>query len=196
MMFLVDYYFLAGIFFVFMAILVIIRNLRSNKTKDFFWFCDMAPFILAFAFFTQNQQLLKGLINIGFIAQWVSLIPLSSAIFFHKNLIGFADILNYDKFHRGVSLLLHSATLNIALLFTYNTKPGISSLVYSLFILTILFILTLLFTSRKENVNYVYHTDFLGFKIPGYTSLWIFITFILVIFPTYLLQYLLYILAT
>lgn len=185
-------YLIFGIIFLILGILVAIRNCTSKRYHDFFWFCDLLPFLLAFAFFIQNEQLIKALINIGFISQSISLFNLSAAIFFGIDIMGFADILNYNKFYITISYLLHLLPLNLALFFTYDIPPKIISLVYSFVIMLILFFLTIFFTKSKDNINYVDNIDFLGFSIPYYKFLCIPIFFIFIILPTYGIQYLLY----
>lgn len=187
-----DRYFIAGIFFIALAILVIIRNVTSKKNESFFWFCDIAPFLLAIGFFMHNNQLIKGLVNIGFISQLISLFSLSAAVFFGIDIVGFAEILKESKFAIIVSFLLHSVSTTLGLVLTYNIKPQPASLVYSLVVLLIMLVLTLTFTKPKSNINYVYHADFLGIKLRNYSFFWITLCFVLVVLPTYLIQYLIY----
>jgi hypothetical protein len=88
--------------------------------------------------------------------------------------------------------LLHLIPLNFALFLVYNSLPDIASLIYSFIILLLFFILTFIFTKPKANINYVYNSDFLGFSIPCYKFLGIFLFFIFVVLPTYAVQYILY----
>ena len=181
-------YFITITFFIILEILVIIRNFTAKDYISFFWLCDSFPILFGITFLLKKEQLIKGLINIGFIPQLISFFSLFSAVFLGINIVGFEDILNYNRFHITVSFLLHVFSVNMALLLTYKIKTKTKSLLYSFIILIVIFILTLTFTTSAENINYIYNADFLGFTPPYYTFIWIVLTFLLIVLPTYLIQ--------
>jgi hypothetical protein len=49
-----DPYLIFGIFFLFLGILVVIRNYISKRLVDFFWFCGAVPF-LGFLLFREDN---------------------------------------------------------------------------------------------------------------------------------------------
>jgi hypothetical protein len=179
-------------FFILLQILVIVKNIDTHHYINFFWFCDFVLILFAIGFFLKNDQFIKGLINIGFIPQIISIVSLSAAIFFGLNFVGFADILNYSKFYITISFLVHLLSVNVALILTYKIKPKKESLLYSLLFLAIIFVLGLIFTPVDQNINYIYNADFLKVTIPYYTYFCIVLSFIFVILPTYAIQYFLY----
>jgi hypothetical protein len=188
----------AAIFFIVLQIIVILRDINIDNQSTFFWFCDFAPTILAFAFLMKDEQLVKGLINIGFIPQMLYFISLVAAflgvdILGFKSLLNYGDsVLNYGLFNIAVGFLMHAFSSNVALLLTYKTKPQTKSLMYSLIVLAGMFIVGLFFTSPIDNVNYVFSSSALGFSIPFYTLLWIISSFVALVLPTHLIQYALY----
>lgn len=185
-------YKIASIFFLFLSILVVTKNVSINNYELFFWLCDLFPVLFLIGFLLSDEQLVKGLINVGFISQILSFISLFSAVFLGINIVGFENILNYNWIYITSSFILHLLSVNVALLFVYKTKPKIKSLVYSFIILLGILILSLLFASPDKNVNYVYNMDFLGVSFPYYTYFYAIYGLIILVLPTYFMQYLLY----
>ena len=110
---------MASLFFLVLGMLAVIRNYLIDDNISFFWYCDFAPFLLSFAFFYRNDQLIKSLINIGLIAQLLSFISLF-LLFFGIPIGTFSDNLSYGTFYFIVTLLLHVFSLNVALFLTYK----------------------------------------------------------------------------
>ncbi len=203
-----DVYFLGGIFFLIVFILLTIRNFWIFTYKSFFWFCDFAALLLAISFFTGNFQFAKALINIGLLGQlsdWIfNMPPQISCIIKKGKKTTFKQ--KYRLFTEG---LVHT-TLPIALIMIYTIKPTLESLVYSFVIICVMFVLGILFTSKKENINALYQIELgmnenLGMindkkkkprvlSLPLHTYLWIFYAFLMCI-PNYIIQYLLYLIT-
>lgn len=181
-------YLATGIFFIFLELLVVIRNLGIKDYTAFFWFCDMAPLLLAAAFLLKNNQMVKGLVSIGLVPQLISSVSLFFAVFLGIDIVGFADILNYSIFYITIAFILHLFSLNVALVLAYRIKPKPQALIYSLVFLAIIFSLSLAFTPSGMNINYVYNSSFLGFTPFYYTPLWFIFAFFMVVLPTYLIQ--------
>ncbi len=196
--FLKDKYNAAGIFFLFLGILVIIRNILIADYAAFFWYCDFVTFLFALGFFLKDMQLVKGLVNIGLFTQLVTLFCLTCAALFGWDLLGSSAQMNYSKFHIAISFIIHTFSTNIALLLTYKIKPTSKSLMYSAACLIVMLITSIAFTPPEINVNFVFYStylnnsSFLRFAAPYYTYLWGFITFGFVVIPTHFFQHIVY----
>ena len=167
-------------------------KLFINKTYyDFFWFCDFSTFLFAIFFFCGSIQLVKALINIGLLTQLFTLVIIVfNAIKNRKHDIAFSR----GKFYFIVEILIH-LSVPLALIFTYNVAPNLLSTLYSLIILVVMFLVTLIFTKPKRNINLIYNLEIdykkNPLKLPFHTTLWIIYSFIIVII-TFLIQYYLY----
>lgn len=183
-------------YFILVQALLIFRNVSIRDYSAFFWFCDFAPLFFAIAFYYKNDQLAKGIINVGLLAQIVSVAGFFIFIIFGTNIAGMATAFVHTLLQGSMFLLLH-LTVPIALFFQRKKEPTGKSLVYSLIILLLLFLISIIFTSPLDNMNNIYSsTIIIGFTPPYYTPLWIFWTFIAVIVPTYYIQKAVYILTT
>lgn len=188
-------YFLIGSFFVFMQIVALIRNYSENYFY-FFWYCDFVPILLAVAFFLKNTDFVKGLINIGLIPQAIFLIDFVLTIITGSSPLSITRNLSALNIFFIISTLFIHLSVSLAFLFVHKEKTDKKALYYSFFSLVFIYIATLLFTPPAGIVNYVYHAGnwLSGFVdyIPYYTELWIVLTFVLVVLPTYLIQYFVY----
>jgi hypothetical protein len=188
-------YFYYGIFFLFIEVLVIIRNLAEGFNY-FFWFCDFVPVLLALAFFLKDNDFVKGIINIGLIMQIGFMFD-----FMHILLFGYSffsvnkEILSLSYSLIALTFFIHFSTI-FAFLWTYKEKPSKKTLFYSFFILILIYISTLLFTLPADNVNFVFSEvslfSYFTINIPHYTLWWILIAFILLVIPAQFIQYLAY----
>ncbi len=181
-------------FFLLIGFLVIIKNLQSKTYSDFFWFCDFAPFLFAIFFLINNLQLIKSLINIGLLTQFITSVLLIVGFVSRSDINGTKKAESHGKFYVFVELLIHVLPVNAALILTLNTPPEAKSLFYSFMILVAMFILTLMFTSPKNNINLVYDTSFdiKGKKyniidLPHQKYLWVLYAF-LVVLVTFIIQ--------
>jgi len=183
-------YLILGFLFLFIQAVAILRNLFSSH-YNFFWFCDFVSLPLALCFFFKKDNFIKSLINIGLVAQ---LIYVTGVIYFLFSGNSFLDTIPSDPniLYFVSSILIHLSTL-IALIFTYKVKPTINILFYSLIFLFGMYTVALFFTTPTQEINYVLSSKTLiPFVIPHYTQLWVLLTFIIVVLPTQLIQYLIY----
>lgn len=178
------------IYFIILQLLLLFRNILLEELVLIFYFCNHIALLLSIGFYTKNIQLIKGLINIGLIPQFVYIIEFFSELFFNTNIISSTgDLFSYNPIEFTITILIHFTTLTLALLFTYKEKTTIQSLKYSSIYLIILFILTILFTPKSYDLNCVFNSC--GIQIlqfTNFTFFWIPLTFLLIILPTYYFQ--------
>jgi hypothetical protein len=185
-------YLLIGILFLFIEVIAITRNILESYIY-FFWFCDFAPILFAILFFFRKPQYVKALINFGLIPQVIFLINFFYIFFLGKDLFNlFPNFFELNSLYLLNTFVLHLTTF-IALLFTFKIKPQKSTFYYSLVLLVGIYLMSLIFTSPTDNINYVNSgVDLLKFSIPHYTLLWPFLVFLLLILPTQGIQYMIY----
>ncbi len=183
-------YVLAGVFFIFLQIIVIIRNLYFDFAY-FFWFCDFVPIILALAFFLKKDYVIKGIVNIGLFPQIVYIFGFIIKIFLGISFLSEVELLlTYNIFIIFSSVFVHLATI-IAFGFTYKVRPTKETLVYSLLGLVLIYLVMIFFTAPVDDINYVFLlSNFFGVDV--FSVFWIPITFLLVVLPTQGFQYLIY----
>ncbi len=185
-------YHVASIFFLLLGIIAVMKNIMIGDYQGFFWFCDFVPFLFAAGFLMEDKHYVKGLVNIGLVAQFIFIACLILN-FLGVRIIEFSG---WSPIEIAVSVLLHVCSANIALLLTYKIKPTKKTLAYSAALMLLMFALTLMFTSPEKNINYTNNTGFLKLSIPCYTYLWPVLFFGLIILPTQYLQNFLYNRAT
>jgi hypothetical protein len=188
-------YILIGIFFLIMQFFVFLGNYMSERYDVFFWFCNHTPLFFAFAFFLKKKNIIKGLINIGFLGQFVWSLDFLGKIFFDVHVFKMtAYVFEADN---GLWVLLpiaiHMFATNIAFFFTRKKKPNVYTLFYSLIYILFLYAATLTYTLIERNVNCVQLlcgvTDL---TFNGYTYFWPLLVFFLIAIPTQGIQYLVY----
>ena len=183
-------YIILGIFFLFIQLIAIIRNVASDY-NNFFWFCDFVSLPLAIGFFLKKDNFIKSLINIGLIAQLIYI-----GAFVYTLISGYTLLNTIPEvrtfFYSFSSIFIHLSTI-FALFFTYKIRPTIKTLFSSLMFLFGMYIIALIFTTPEQGINYVLSSKTLiPLVIPYYTELWVLLTFLLVVLPTQLIQYGLY----
>ncbi len=181
-----------ALFFVFLQVLIILRNYFSGYFI-LYWYCDLAPSIYAIFFFFKSKDAIKGYINIGLIPQLIFLFAYFYKLVFDVSLLGDVTAsLSNDLFYTLSTTIGHLASL-IAFLFVMGSKPSKKSLFYSFIFLVLIYLITLIFTSPNDYINYVYSSgNLVLFKIPYLTYIWVPLTFVLLVIPTQLIQYLVY----
>lgn len=131
------------------------------------------------------------MINIGLIAQWVYIIG-----YVYKLVVGASFLATIPDaptiFYTSSSIFIHLST-TFALIFTYNFKPTIKTLFLSVMFLFGMYAVALFFTTPDQGINFVLsYKTLIPLAIPHYTELWVLLTFLVVVLPTQLLQYLIY----
>jgi len=178
-----------GLFFLSLGVLEV---LKINKLKDYpalFWFCNISPFLLAVGFFTGSIQFIKGLINLGVIPQFISLVSLTLVVFFGVKIEVFRTIKKEGIISVIIAYMIHLFTIFIALLVTMPIPATKISLFYSVVVFSLLFVFSFLFTRKKDNVNFIYNLKEIGFYPSSYYKyIWLPGSMILLAIPTYLLQ--------
>ncbi|MEK6927932.1 MAG: hypothetical protein AABX11_05875 [Nanoarchaeota archaeon] len=183
-------YILLGILFLVIQLIAIVRNIMSDYYL-FFWFCDFVSIPLAIGFFLKKDTFIKSIINIGLIAQGIYICAYLYKLFSGTTLIDtIPDATNI--FYVSSSIIIHLST-TIALIFTYKVKPTIRTLFSSIMFIFAMYIIALFFTTPEQGVNYVLSSrTLIPLTIPHYTELWVPLTFLLVVLPTHLIQYIIY----
>lgn len=188
-------YYLIGFFFLFLQIFVIWGNYTAERYDVFFWFCNHTPIIFAFAFFIRSNDLIKGLINVGFVAQFLWTLDFLSKLFFNVYIFKVTRYVFEDLNGIGVliPIMIHVVSTNLALYFTYKKRPNMKMLFYSLIYIIFLYGATLTYTLQERNVNCVYLIcGATNLTFSSYTYFWPVILFFVIALPTQGIQYLIY----
>jgi len=188
-------YTLLGFWFLFLQVIVFIENHYVYKYNIFFWFCDHAPLLFSFAFFSKNKDFIKAMVNFGFLVQFVWVIDLVFKLFFDVHALRVIGYMfeNELGFFVLVPLAIHMLSTNIAFLSTYKRKPNAKVLIYSAMYVMIIFALTITYTPIDRNVNCVHEICGLRqYTFPSYTYFWPILVFSLMVLPTHGIQYLIY----
>lgn len=188
-------YLTISIWFLFLQIIIFIENYYVYEYNIILWFCDHAPLLFAIGFFFKNKDIIKSIINFGFLTQFIWIIDFIAKIFFNINALGITTYMFEGELGNFVivPLLIHIFSTNLALIFTYKNKPTKKALIYSAIYIIIIYILTLSFTPLNENVNCIKEicgTN--GYSFSFYTLFWPILVFITIVLPTHFIQYLLY----
>ena len=174
-----------ALFFLFLQLVIVIRNIYSSYSY-FFWVCDFAPFIFFIGFLFKKEQLVKGLISIALIPQFIFLVGFISKTILY--LFGYG-IFDYSYFYIIITIFFHFASL-FAISLSYGINIKRESLFYSFFLLIVIFFVTISFTSEQENINYIFEFYFLNYPILPF--LWVPLNFLIVVVPSYCLQKIIY----
>lgn len=171
-----------------LVILTLVRNIRQKEVRELVWFCELSPLLLIIGLLFRNTQFIKGVINIGLFTQTLTLITLALVIFSNFKIVTFKRTKSKGFFYIAVSFLLHILSVNLAFIITIYDKATPLSLVYSIFILASLFIVTYIFTDHEKNINFIESLDFANFKPRYYKYVWLILAFLLIVLPTYFFQ--------
>ncbi|MCA9460218.1 MAG: hypothetical protein KC550_06745, partial [Nanoarchaeota archaeon] len=104
-----------------------------DRYDVFFWFCNHTPLFFAFAFFLKKRNVIKGLINVGFLGQFAWTLDFLSKLLFDTYIFKVTQYVFESQ--NGLWVLLpigiHMFSTNLALFFTYKRKPDIYTAFYS-----------------------------------------------------------------
>ncbi|MDA3855907.1 MAG: hypothetical protein PF569_06600 [Candidatus Woesearchaeota archaeon] len=184
-----------GSFFLILEFTAILANGFSDRYDVFYWFCNHTPLIFAFAFFFRKKNVIKALINVGFIAQFLWTLDFLSKLIFNVYIFKVTRYVFEDihGIYVLIPILIHVLSTNMAFYFTYKKKPTLKILFYSLVYLIFLYAMTLTYTDPARNINCVYEicgTTQLTFA--SYTYFWPIIVFFGIVIPSHGIQYLFY----
>ena len=182
-----DFYFLAGVLFVLLQVVTVVRNVLIDYIY-FFWLCDFVLVLYALGFFLKNDQFVKGIVNLGLIPQIIYFVNVLILIFFGVSFFeGIDFLLGVPPFIILLTLLFHSSTF-FAFFFTYKIKPSKISIYYSLVGVILVYLLVFLFSNPMDNPNYVFlFSDLFGAE--KFSIFWIPVVFLFIVLPTQLFQY-------
>lgn len=188
-------YYLLGFFYLTIQILIIYLNQGVKSNDIFFWFCNHAPIIFAIAFFTQQFDIIKALINVGLISQLTWTLDLLSKLLFNTYIF---EVTSYifepqNTINMIYPIIIHVFSTLVALYFTYNIKPTTKTLYLSLLYTILLFIFTILYTSANNDINCVYNAcNILAVNPKLYLPIWPIMIFTIMVIPTHAFQKWLY----
>ncbi|MAF34906.1 hypothetical protein CMO91_03605 [Candidatus Woesearchaeota archaeon] len=180
-------------FLIFVQALILVRNSVFNDWGAFYWFCDSAALVFAIAVYYKNTDAIKGVLNVGLVAQIIWLVDFASGLTGHFVL----GVTEYAFSYLNtpwilVPLLMHVATPAIMLWQTRKHKPNRKALAWSFGYLILLFVLALA-APVEENASCVREICGLEtIRLPAYTLLWPVYSFIIMVLPAHLLQWLAY----
>lgn len=181
------WYLFCGLFFLCLGIFILWRNAYfSVSDYSIFWLCDFAPFIFAAGFFLRQDDIVKGMLNIGFFPQILFLFGAFMMFFFNMDVFGVGlNLAHLNLWFIASSIVLHLSLIG-AYFLNYEAKPTYKSLIYSFAFLVIMYFIAISHTPMAENVNYVFVFDHIGFV--DFTYMYIPLAFFIVILPTYFFQ--------
>lgn len=186
---------LVGFFFLFLQFFVFLSNYKTDRYDVFFWFCNHTPLFFGFAFLLKKKDVIKGLINVGFFGQFAWTLDFLGKMFFDFHIFKMTNYVfeNPNGLWILVPIGIHIFATNVALYFTYKTKPSIYSAFYSLLYIMFLYAGTLTYTLVERNVNWIYKIGGeINYSHDLYTNFWLILVFFLIVIPTQGFQYLLY----
>jgi uncharacterized integral membrane protein len=188
-------YILFGIFLLLLQFLLIYANFKATRFDVFFWFCNHTPLILGMAFLFRKKDFIKGLINVGFIAQFLWTLDFLSRLLTGNYIFKVTQYIFEEQL--GAYILIpigiHMLSINLALFLSYKRKPKLKTLLYSLVYIILLFAITLTYTLPERNVNCIQEICGIPqYTFPSYTFFWPAIVFFVIVLPTHGLQYLIY----
>lgn len=159
-----------AILFLLIQVLLCAVLLPDPNTRDVVtWYCNSVPLFLGLAFLFGRIQIVKGLTDVGIVAQLLWVIDFLAHLVFH---VSFFHITDY-VFTSGLSsqnittIIVHVTTPLVAIGWSYRIAPRRISIVYSFLYIIALYLATVLLTPAADNINYIFHGfDFQGLMQP------------------------------
>lgn len=167
-------FFMAGIFFLAVQLLILSSLLFKPESRPLLlWLCNNFCIFLAYACFTKNMQMIKGVSYLGLIPQAFWMADFISPVF-GFNVSSITDYIAEDglTYTNTVSIALHMIVPLAVLLLSFRTYPKAVSLLYAGLYASFLFGATLLFGMRSEDINCVKHACDISAYIPYHIWLW------------------------
>lgn len=167
-------FFVAGIFFLAVQLLILSSLLFQSESRPLLlWLCNNFCIFLAYACFTKNMQMLKGISYLGLIPQLLWMTDFISPAF-GFNVSSITDYIAVDglTYTNGVSIVLHMIVPPAILLLSFRAFPKPVSLVYGGFYAAFLFLTTLLFGMKSEDINCVKYACDIATYVPYHIWLW------------------------
>jgi hypothetical protein len=179
------------VYLLILQILLIYRGFLLEGFDIFFYFCDHICVVLALCFVFGWVDFIKALINVGLIVQIFWVVNVLVRFFFGFFLFGVRIFIfeSSNYFSIVLSLLIHFSSLIVAFLFVRKKRTNFVSVLYAELYFLILYVLTLFFTNPINDVNCVFSACGLSFfQFDFFYFFYLPIVFVLVVFPSFLLQ--------
>lgn len=181
--------------FVILELLILFHLNRFDMQYNLLWFCNHAPLLFAIGFLFNNNDLIKGLINVGFFGQILWLIDFSSALLLDTFIFNITNYIFTEEINifTLIPILAHLTSTFVAIALTFNKPVEYKSINYSGGYVILLFITSKLFTKETLNINCVYEVCIYNSLTPPIYELWWFLfAIVIVILPTFYIQKLIY----
>jgi hypothetical protein len=184
-------YLIFGWYFLFLQILIIIRLYIIDDFWFLVFYCYHTPIILSIGFFLRNIIIIRVMIITGLIGQSHQVIDFIYSIFYYPEDFALRFLIPYDYNYYVffISFLSHFLMIIPLLFILYKNKIPKISMIFSFIYIGFVYIMAKLFVPVFYNTNFV-HTNELSF-LPNtfYSELYLFYAIILVIIPTFVIQY-------
>jgi hypothetical protein len=139
-------------------------------------------------------QAVKGILNVGFFAQLGYSITIFTKVIFGITLFGFVFDFPFTLAYVVPTIIIHISTL-LAFVAVYKEKPTKKALLYSLVLLSTMYVCIVGFVKSGNSIDTNYNFIFYSSRFPlfpYYTELWVPLAFMCVVLPTQLFQYVVY----
>lgn len=166
-------FFVAGIFFLAVQFLILSSLLFKPESRPLLlWLCNNFCIFLAYACFTKNMQMVKGISYLGLIPQLLWMADFVSPVF-GFNVSSITDYIAADglTYTNSVSIALHMIVPLAVLLLSFRIFPKVVSLLYAGLYASFLFGVTLLFGMNSEDINCIKRACDISTYIPY--SIWV-----------------------
>lgn len=185
-------YLAVALFFFLLQGLIGYTYLRAGQPSYFLWFCNHTPLLIGLAILFRKVVFVKALLNVGFFLQLFWAIDFFGMLLFQTSFFHVTDYMfvGITTFSFISSLLAHVLSPLIGLGVSVSQPQKQKTLVYSAVYLVLLYLVTLVFATSGSNYNLLFYVTLpLGdVSFPGYTLLWPFLAFVLVVLPTHFFQ--------
>ena len=180
-----------GLFFILISIIAITYAIFNGKLYQLFWICYIAILLIGIGILTNNSYLIITQINILFIPLIIWNIDFSYLITTKTPLWGITDyffVWQNSAIGKFISLQ-HVYTIPLALLALYFIKiKRKDTWKISLLEITLIFILTKIFTAEQQNINCVFNSCIpLNTHLP-YNFTWFICFFIIILFTNFIIN--------
>lgn len=167
-------FFIAGTFFLAVQLLIVSSLVFNTESRPLLlWLCNNFCIFLAYACFTKNMQMVKGVSYLGLIPQALWMADFVSPVF-GFNVSSITDYIATDglTYTNSVSIALHMIVPLAVLLLSFRTFPKAVSLLYASLYGSLLYIATILFGMKSEDINCIKYACHTSINIPYQIWLW------------------------
>lgn len=165
---------LPTVFFLVVQIFIFFEFYRSPKAaSDIFWYCNHISLLYMIAFALRRTQMVIGLMCVGIVIQLLWLVDFIGHLF-GINIMNAADYMFVGSFDyiKIVTLVVHMLIPGAVLYWIGGIQPKVHALGYAFLYIVPVYILTLLFSTRPENINCVFAPCAAFVPHAVYVALW------------------------